>query len=116
MTWSSIGNATGYNNFRDDAETPAWAAVIGGGILAAIGLATAPIWLPALAAKGAALVSTKGAMLTAGALVGAAEGVIAGKEPVDIAKKIAKNAAIGVAIEGPLEDWLKDLQQHVHNK
>jgi len=87
--------------------------VIVGGIMAGLGLVSIPLWLPALAAKGAAIISAKGAGLTATALVTGVNLLAEGKTPKEVAKTMAKGLAVSVLIEGPLEDWFKEVQGHI---
>ena len=73
------------------------------------GLVSAPFWLPIVAAKGIVLLAGHGIGLTVTALITAVEGLLEGKRPKVIAKEVVKTTAVGATIEGPLEDWLKDV-------
>jgi|GEM_PF-4654128 len=87
--------------------------IIGASVVSVLGLASTPLWLPALAAKGATIISSHGAGLTAGALVTGVKALAEGKAPKEAVKDIVKGLAVGAAVEVPLENWLSEMQQNI---
>jgi hypothetical protein len=87
--------------------------VIGGAVVVGLGLASVPIWLPPLAAKGAAILASHGTGLTAAAIVTVVKSLAKGRGTKEVAHELASNAGITIAFEGPLENWIKELKDHI---
>src|SRR4051794_38856876 len=79
---------------------------LGAAIMLGLGAASIPIWAPALAVKGAAILANHGAGLTAAAMVTIIKSLAKGHAPKDVVKELIANAGISIAIEGPLENWI----------
>jgi hypothetical protein len=69
-----------------------------------IAAATSPIWLPTVAASGAAYIASHKVGLTIGLLISGVRGLKARKAPKEIAKDMIKDAAISTLVAAPLED------------